>query len=204
MTRDSWPPFENPDGTGISRDIIVKALAYSNSEAEFIAVPYARALRMTEKGLVDCVFNVTKQGSTTDKFIFGKEPLLQVKASYFYSLNNKMSYKAPADNTVAGVIIGYEYGNEYESHRHRFKEVKVSHQQQIIKMLIRDKIEVAIMFDKVAEFTLKEMHRDLDVIYKGHINHISDIYIGFSKEIENVDKKIQLLDMGLSKLKSYI
>ena len=175
-------------------------MAYSNSEAEFIAVPYARALRMTEKGLVDGVFNVTKQGSTTDEFIFGKEPLLQVKASYSYSLNNKMSYKASADNNVVGVIIGYEY----ESHRHRFKEVKVSHQQKIIKMLIGDKIEVAIMFDKVAEFTLKEMHRDLDVIYKGHINHISDIYIGFSKEVENVDKKIQLLDMGLSKLKSYI
>ena len=80
---NSWPPFSNETGEGISKDIIQRAFYHVGVEVEFIVVPYARALRMAQLGKVDGAFNVTKQKSTTDKFAFGKVPILQVKASFF-------------------------------------------------------------------------------------------------------------------------
>lgn len=201
---DSWPPFANADGTGLSRTIIEKAMEGSNLRLEFIVVPYARALKMAEDGVVDGAFNVTQQGSTLQKFKFGKYPLLQAKASFFYSSNNLQNYKdinAVPSGTSIGLIIGYEYGDEYEQQRRRFNEVRVSHQSQIIEMLHSGRIEMAIMFDKVADDTLKQMNHTARYIRKGHLNHVSDIYVGFSKRVENIQTKIDALDKGLRRLK---
>lgn len=202
---DSWPPFAKPDGTGLSRDIIVAALALVNTKAEFLIVPYARALKMAEQGLVDGAFNVTRQQSTTDLFEFGQEPLFQAPASFYYKAGSPLDFKSIADvpkNTVIALIIGYEYGNEYEQHRYRFNEVRVSQQRQIINLLNEGRVDVAIMFDQVAQYTLAEMGLPPDTLTKGQVNHVSDIFVAFSKQAPDIEEKISLLDEGLRALRA--
>lgn len=197
---DSWPPYAKKDGTGISRTIIEQALAPSGIKLEFFVVPYARALKLTADGVVDGAFNVTRQPSTTNTFVFGQEPLLQAAASYFYPPTEKFDYISPKDipnGTAIALIIGYEYGDEYEAHRHRFDEVRVSSQKQIIRLLIERKVDMAIMFDDVADYTLGEMRLDAYKIRKGRQNHVSNIYVAFSKKRPDIDKKIALLDRAL-------
>lgn len=43
---NSWSPFSDTNGNGISKDIIQAAYNSVDTEVEFIAVPYARALKM--------------------------------------------------------------------------------------------------------------------------------------------------------------
>lgn len=196
---DSWPPFAKQDGSGISKAIIEKAYAYSGTKVEFVTVPYARALLMAEQGKVHGAFNVTKQASTEDLYAFGELPLLKVSASFYYPPNSKHNYKSLAEipnDTAIATIIGYEYGNEYEKHKKRFSESRVSSQTQIIKMLMIGRLDMAIMFDEVAAYTLGEMGLSKDAIVKGEINHTSDIYIAFNKELKN-SEIIKKLDLGL-------
>ena len=44
---DSWPPYSDENGNGISKNIVQKALDNAGYSVEFITVPYARALLMT-------------------------------------------------------------------------------------------------------------------------------------------------------------
>ena len=196
---DSWPPFAKQDGSGISKAIIEKAYAYSGTKVEFVTVPYARALLMAEQGKVHGAFNVTKQASTESIYAFGERPLLKVSASFYYPPNSKLNYKKLSDipdDTSVATIIGYEYGDEYEKHKNRLSESRVSSQIQIIKMLMIGRIDMAIMFDEVVAYTLDEMGLDRDAIVRGEINHTSDIYIAFNKELKNTDV-INKLDLGL-------
>nr|WP_277816418.1 transporter substrate-binding domain-containing protein [Neptunicella marina] len=201
---DSWPPYAKKDGTGLSVSIVKQALALSGSNVDFVVVPYARALRMAEIGEVDGAFNVTKQDSTTSKFIFGQQPLLKARASYFYAADSHMDYLNPgqiASGSVIGLIIGYEYGDAYEDNRARFDEVRVSNQRQIIRLLLDHKVDLAIMFDEVAAFTIREMGLADNAVRKGQLNHVSDIFVAFSKQAKDVQQKIDLLDKGLLQLK---
>ncbi|MGL5358725.1 MAG: amino acid ABC transporter substrate-binding protein, partial [Shewanella sp.] len=80
---DSWPPFANHLGQGISHRLIKAAFRQSNIEVSSLVVPYARALMMAEKGRVDGVFNVTREASTEGRFVFGRIPLFKATASFY-------------------------------------------------------------------------------------------------------------------------
>ncbi len=201
---DSWPPFAKADGTGLSRSIIEQALAYSGSTATFITVPYARALKMAENGQVDGAYNVTRQQNTLKRFVFGSEPLFQARASFYYPKDSTFNYasvdKFPGGLNIA-LITGYEYGDTFEAHRKRFKEVRLANQRQIINMLLENKVHMAIMFDEVAAYTLAAMQLPEDAIRKGELNHVSDIYVAFSPEANNLQSKLAVFDEGLRQVK---
>jgi polar amino acid transport system substrate-binding protein len=54
---NSWPPYSDKNGSGISKEIIQAAYNSVNVTVEFIVVPYARALKMAKLGQVDGAFN---------------------------------------------------------------------------------------------------------------------------------------------------
>ena len=196
---NSWPPYSNEVGEGISKDIIQRAFDSVGVEVEFIVVPYARALLLAQLGKVDGAFNVTKQKSTLDKFAFGEVPILQVKASFYYHKESGLNFKTvdeiPAGTSIA-LILDYEYGELYEKDRDRFNEVRVSNQKQIIKLLQLKRVDMAIMFDDVAEYYLSELTLNKNEIKKGHINHTSDIFVAFNK-YKDLSEVILLLDQGI-------
>lgn len=199
---NSWPPYSDSDGNGISKDIITKAFNAVDLEVEFVVLPYARALKMTKDGVLDGAFNVTMQSSTINAFNFHSEPFLKASASFYYPAGSLLNYQRLADipvDTIIGVIIGYEYGDEYEQHKSRFNEVKLAKQNQIIEMLQSKRIDMAIMFDEVAKYSLQKLHLPISAIKQGAINHTSDIYIAFSKS-RATNHIIKAFDQGLEKL----
>ena len=196
---DSWPPFSRSDGEGISQQIIKAACASVGIQVEFVVVPYARALHMVKTREVDGAFNVTKQQSTLAEFSFGEEPLLRAPASFYYPSRSSLDFKSISevpDHTVIALILGYEYGEVYESNRQRFREIRVSNQTQVINLLLRNRVDMAIMFDDVAAYYLTQMQLATDGIKKGHLNHISDIYVAFNRSAELLPL-IEKLDNGL-------
>jgi len=49
-------------------------------------------------------------------------------------------------------------------------------------MLLANRLEMAVMFDQVAAYTLKGMGLDADVLRQGFVNHRSAIYVVFSRK----------------------
>lgn len=199
---DSWPPYADSTGEGIATEIVRQALATMGIELFIKVSPYARVLDEIEKGFVVGGYNVTRQASTQENFLFGEQALFTANASFYFPASNAQvnQYRSIADipsGYTVGVIIDYEYGNAFEQHKNRFKEVYVSNQTQLINMLKLGRIDSAIMFDEVATHTLKSMNLAGNTIQKGPLNHTSDIYVAFSNSHADAPYFAEKLDAGI-------
>lgn len=203
---DSWPPFANQLGQGISHRLIEAAFKKSQIEVNSLVVPYSRALMMAEKGAVDGVFNVTREASTEQRFVFGEMPLFVAKASFYQrkqrSLLAENKWKIPK-GSIIGVIKSYEYGDEFPElvKQRQLNIVTVATQQQLINLLLIGRIDAAVMFDLVAQENLQKMGVNDEVI-PAFDNHTSNIYLAFSKENPKAILLAKALDQGLSALKA--
>lgn len=200
---DNWPPFSDERGQGLSKQLVQAALAASGYQIETIAMPYARALHETAQGDVDGCWNVTRQQSTLDQYLLHQTPLFQARASFYYH-DNVQSYRSVADipdDTVVGVILGYEYGDLYEQHKQRFKLVEVSTHGQLIQLLDAGKLDVAIFFDDVLAYYLRKPEFQQVKLLRGHTNHVSDIFVAFTKNKTRSVELATALDRGLAELK---
>ncbi|HEY0891540.1 MAG TPA: transporter substrate-binding domain-containing protein [Cellvibrio sp.] len=201
---DSWPPYSNAQGQGISTNLIKAALAKTGLTPTFQVLPYARVLHDLQSGKIDGGYNVTLQSTTKDKYIFGQIPLLTVQSYWFFipGTHPKIkSIKDIPDKFRVGVIRDYEYGDIYENHRHRFTEVQVSQQSQIIRMLKQGRIDAAVMFDREAEYALNEMKLDAAIFDKRFLNHHGDVYVAFSHKSPRARWLAEQLDKGLLMIK---
>lgn len=201
---DGWPPYADHNGEGLSTEIVRAAFAAVGQQVIISVKPYARVLRDVEAGHIDGGYNVTRQASTERRFIFGHYPILTANASFYYAADRPQSYQTardiPSKARVAS-IIDYEYGDIYESQRERFREVSVARQNQIIRMLLAHRVDVAVMFDRVAEYTLADMNLPADILSRGATTNASDVYVAFSLKNPESKKYAALLDEGLLKIR---
>lgn len=201
---NSWPPYSDAQGQGISTALIKAAFAKTGLTPTFKVLPYARVLHDLESGKIDGGYNVTLQVTTKDKYIFGQVPLINVEAFWFFIPGMHPTIKSIADipdKFRVGVIRDYEYGDIYENHRHRFTEVQVSQQSQIIRMLKQGRIDAAIMFEREAEFALKGMQLEASIFDKRFLNHHGDVYVAFSHKSPRARWFAEQLDKGLLMIK---
>lgn len=68
-------------------------------------------------------------------------------------------------------------------------------------MLRLGRIDSAILFDAVAKHTLKAMSLTESSIRKGPLNHVSDIYVAFSRSHKQAQYFADKLDQGLLLIK---
>jgi polar amino acid transport system substrate-binding protein len=198
---DSWPPFADEVGRGISHNLIKQAFKQVDVDVSTIVVPYSRGLIMTERGTVDGVFNVPRQQSTVNRFVFGEQPLFTVTTSFFFAkehpttANNK--WQLPMRSTI-GIVDGYEYGDEFTAlvEQRKLQVIRVNGQRQLINLLLVGRIDTVIMYDLVADIYIKQLGVNDDIEAK-FSNHKSEIFIAFSKHNPQAKYFSQLLDKGL-------
>jgi polar amino acid transport system substrate-binding protein len=200
---NSWPPYSDEHGQGISIEIIKAAFAKSGVVPSFQVLPYARVLHDLDSGKIDGGFNISRQATTVERYIFGEVPLLNVEAYWFFlpgTHKGIKSFKDIPDKFRVGVIRDYEYGDEYENHRHRFNETKVSQQSQIIRMLKQGRIDAGLMFADEANFAMQKMQLKSNLFDKRFLNHKGEVYVAFSHKSPRARWMAQQLDKGLLSL----
>ena len=196
---DNWPPFSDERGRGLSTAIVSAAYKLAGYQIKTIAVPYARALYYTEHNTTNGCWNVTRQRSTKQKFLFHEIPLFKAASSFYYFKTAK-SYQSVADipdKAIVGVILGYEYGDLFEEHKARFQLVEVSNHEQLLALLNDDKLDLAIFFDDVLNYYLERLKRkDLQIV-RGNLNYISEIFVAFNRDDLENKARAAALDHGL-------
>lgn len=199
---DNWPPFSDEKGKGLSSSLVSAAFARSGYSIETVVVPYARALHYTTQGKTDACWNVTRQANTERDYLLHQQPLFQAPSSFYFRqiAKNYRSVAEIPDGAVVGVIRGYEYGDLYEQHKTRFQLVEVSTHPQLIALLQHDKIELAIFFDDVLDYFLAQPAFRHINLQKGQLNHVSDIYVAFSRATPRSAVLAKALDDGLIEL----
>jgi polar amino acid transport system substrate-binding protein len=201
---NSWPPYSDEHGQGISIELIKAAFAKTGIAPHFQVLPYARVLHDLDSGKIDGGFNISRQSTTEERFLFGDVPLIHVEAYWFFlpgTHNNIQSIKDIPDHFRVGVIRDYEYGDEYENQRHRFNEIKVSQQSQIIRMLKQGRIDAAIMFKDEANSAMQKMRLKSETFDRRFLNHHGAVYLAFSHKSPRARWLAQQFDKGLLMMK---
>ena len=196
---DNWPPFSDEKGKGLSAAIVSAAYALTGYRIRTTPVPYARALYYTERNKTNACWNVTRQQSTEAKYLFHQIPLFKASSSFYYTKEAK-PYKSLLeipDKAVVGVILGYEYGDLFETEKRRFQLIEVSSHEQLLALLHDDKLDVAIFFDDVLQYYLKRLKRTDLKIVRGELNYVSEIFVAFNKEDPLNQQRAAALDQGL-------
>lgn len=196
---NNWPPFSDENGKGLSIQLVRAAFALSGYRIETVAVPYARAMYDTAQGKVEACWNVTRQSNTERDYLLHQQPLFQAPSSFYFQgvAKNYRSVAEIPDGTVVGVILGYEYGDLYEQHKKRFQLVEVSTHPQLIALLQQNKVDIAIFFDDVLDFYLAQRDFSEVQLQKGQLNHLSDIFVAFSRATPRSEELAKALDAGL-------
>lgn len=199
---DNWPPFSDERGRGLSYTLVQAALRQTGYQLKTVVVPYARALYYTEHNMVDGCWNVTRQQSTNSRFLLHQVPLFRARSSFYYYKQAKAftSLATIPNRAVVGVILGYEYGDEFEKHKQRFNLVEVSTHEQLVKLLRAEKLDVALFFDDVLSFYLKQWQLSDPLMIRGEENFVSELFIAFDKNNEQSQQKADALDQGLLQL----
>ena len=196
---DNWPPFSDEQGRGLSTAIVSAAFKLSGYQIKTIAVPYARALYYTEHNTTNACWNVTKQRSTEQKFLFHQTPLFKAGSSFYFYKTAK-PYRSVEDipnGAIVGVILGYEYGDLFEEHKKRFQLIEVSNHEQLLALLNDEKLDLAIFFDDVLNYYLERLKRkDLEIV-RGHLNYVSEIFVAFNRDDPKNKARAAALDHGL-------
>ena len=199
---DSWAPYSTSDGTGYSNTIITEAYALEDVSVVFRVDAYSRLLRDVEKGSLLALFNVTKEPSTENVYLFGEEKLFQARTYYYQSVLNPLRAKnlyGLQNGEKVGLIIGYEYGPTILENKN-VTIYRVRSQDQLVRMIMRKRIDTAIMFESIANEVLPTI-KGSHIVEKAFEGEHSNIYVAFSKQREESAKYAALLDRGLRKLK---
>ncbi len=196
---NSWPPYANENGVGISSDIVVRAFEEVGVKVKLHVYPYSRIMEMTKRGELDGCYNVVRDKSTNSNFIFGSEPILETTASYYHLKNSPYKEKLVKGDRVA-LMRGYQYGDEFDQNKSSYKETRVNTQEQILKLILRDRVDVGILADGSADFHLKRLKLK-DSITRGAVHFNLKVFLAFSKTKERSKKLASLLDKGIKSLK---
>ncbi|WP_299795644.1 ABC transporter substrate-binding protein [uncultured Shewanella sp.] len=197
---NSWPPYADEMGEGLSTSIVKHAFSAVGITPKIQVLPYARVLYDIKNGNIAGGFNVSKQAATEAIYLFGSSPLFIAKSSFFFRPGEGAQFTGIddlPDDFKIGQIFGYEYGQTFEHEQHRFRGMKVSSQTQLINILLAGRVDAVIMYDEVAKYTLDKMKLDTTSLYKGFPNQESRIHLAFSLKHPDSETLAEALDKGI-------
>lgn len=196
---NSWPPYANEEGEGISTDIVVEAFREVGVKVNLHIYPYSRIMEMAKRGELDGCYNVARDQSTNAQFIFGDEPILETSVSYYY-LKGKPFKKELLPKDKIALMRGYQYGDKFEENKKNYTQFRVNTQEQILKLIQRGRVDVGILAEGSADFQLKRLGLE-DKVVKGGEHMTLEVYLAFTKKKSTSSNFSKLLDKGIRKLK---
>lgn len=200
---DAWEPYAKADGTGLSVDIVRAALGSVGVEVTFEAIPYARLLQEVQAGKFVGGFNVAREPSREDAFLWGREMLFLAHAHYYHCRSRLLEASSAEElrgGERVGVILGYEYGEKFHENQDIAKVWGKRH-DQILRMLEVGRVDTVILFEKTANLFLKMMNLQEEV-FAAFPSEPSKIYVAFSKQHPDALYYMEKLDEGLARIKA--
>ncbi|MDZ7695647.1 MAG: transporter substrate-binding domain-containing protein [Deltaproteobacteria bacterium] len=200
---NDWVPYANQDGTGMSNDIVRSAFKAVGIDVKFRVAPYNRLLKDVREGTLLGAFNVPREPSNEDEFIFGKTPLFIARSAYYENRERPLSATRKEDlknGEKVGVVFEYGYG-EFFTGNDAVEKVAVKSDLLNLRKLARGRIDATILYEKTARKLIKENNLS-DKIQKAFESETADIFVAFSKTFPNAQDYADKLDEGLARIKA--
>jgi len=170
-------------------------------------LPFVRVIQQAREGKLAGIPGVY-HGDVPD-FIFPGVPQ-GIGVNTFY-VKKGTSWKFKGKNSlrqlsVLGVIRDYYYGDEV----HNFMETSPSHveilhgidpQQRSLMLLKQGRIMAWVEDNQVAQYNIKRMYLEDEIVPAGDLGEELPVYIAFSPGVEKAQEYVRLLEDGVEELR---
>jgi polar amino acid transport system substrate-binding protein len=199
---NDWIPYANGDGTGMSNEIVRAAYQAVGIDVVFQVGPYNRLLMNVQEGALLGAFNVPKERSNENLYLFGKTPLFTALSAYYHNRDQPLKAtckEALVNGEKIGVVFDYGYGNFF-ANNDRITKIAVRADILNLRKLAMGRIDATILYDKTAKKLIEENALS-DKIEKAFDSETADIYVAFSKTFPKAQTYADKLDQGLAVIK---
>ncbi|WP_044871119.1 transporter substrate-binding domain-containing protein [Pseudomonas sp. LFM046] len=156
MAADVWPPFTDArlPGNGLASELVSAALKRAGHRAEYVEVPWARALRGLQMGDYDLIVNAWYSDERAGYGLFSK-PYLTNRILFLKRKGSAVDFQSPDDlkRYSIAVVRGYSYQPSFDNDT-RLHKVPVMGFQMGARMLAAGRVELTLEDELVARFYL--------------------------------------------------
>jgi len=212
LVADSWCPYNCEDSSpnpGFMVEIAAYAFARAGYQIEYINVPWIRALHGAKSGVYDAIVGVDKQESLG--LVLPEFPLAEARYTFYVRESSNWQYQGieSLSQVTLGVLRGYAYGDlrrDYITPNAGNSRLIQSISNdgglaQNIKKVLSGRIDVLVEDQSVIQSYVHQ-HPQATGLRKAGVAHTEALYIGFSKRNPLAQEFAQIMDDGLSDLKS--
>lgn len=182
---EDYPPYEYTENgrvKGVNVALMREAFRRMDVDPVFIPMPWKRAVYEVRNGGILALASGFK---TPDREVFAyfpSEPLAEEEVVVVAPTVSGVSISSLADlsGLTVGVVREYAYGEEFDSLR-GLNKVEAASNPQLLKMLMSQRMDVAVMNRRVALALANDMN------IKGHISFVYSVnreplYLFFSRK----------------------
>ncbi|MCM8831492.1 MAG: transporter substrate-binding domain-containing protein [Candidatus Omnitrophica bacterium] len=203
LAEDSWYPYSGLiDGRleGIAVDIVRAAFLAEGITVEFIPFNYDRAMKLVKDGNEIACFDTPRTKEIEELYLWHNPALFTAK-SYFYAKATS-TYTINSINDIGdkrlGLTEGYGYGNTIDTN-YELNKIYSKSDEILVKKLIADRLDLIILYDKVADYLIKKLNVK-DKIKPVGISETNELYLAFSKNHPDGKKYCEIFSRGLQKI----
>ncbi|MEM7816494.1 MAG: transporter substrate-binding domain-containing protein [Candidatus Aenigmatarchaeota archaeon] len=203
LAEDSWYPYSGLiDGKldGIAPDIVKAAFLAEGIIVEFVPFDYDRAMKLVLDGKEIGCFDTPRTNEIEELYLWHQPPLFIAK-SYFYAKSNSSYVINSIDDIVdkrLGLTQGYGYGNSIDTN-YELNKIYSKTDEILIKKLIADRLDLIILYDKVADYLIKKLNVKGQIKPVG-VSETTELYLAFSKKHPDGKKYCEIFSRGLKKI----
>ncbi|MFZ6676193.1 substrate-binding periplasmic protein [Undibacterium sp. Xuan67W] len=207
MGEDDWYPYsaqKNGQLRGFAVDVIEAAYASVNLQVNFVAAPYARCLMLVKSGQQLGCFDSLKDVKLTQDFLFHKEPIFKAMIGIYAKSDQPESRlnAASLSGHKVGLTHGYTYGDEVEKNPQIVREIAPSDLSNFRKLL-RGRSDYSLVYTRIADYLIATYPTEFKDKFKLLGIAVEDkLYVSFSKKQPDAERYANLLDKGLSIIRS--
>ena len=170
IATEEYPPYtsEKLPHFGIDAHIVTEVFRSVGIETIFQFMPGARAINAAKVGSVDASLPWAHRAEREISFFY-PDPVIAVDDEFFFHNaelrfswdSGKPDYKALAGKSVAA-IIGYDYGTDFQAAEKSglINVVRVRNLESAFRMLDRDRVNLVISKERVAQYELSNLFPD--------------------------------------------
>jgi len=200
---DAWYPYSGQvDGRaqGFTVDLVRAAFAAVNVDVKYLALPYARCMKLVKDGALLGCFNTSRTQMLESDYLWHRKPMFSSRILIYARADSPQQGLGVADLEGKRVLVthGYEYGDAFDTNRKVIRDESRDDLSALRKLAVR-RADYALVFEKVFADLVKQNRADFQgkFIAVGVIDTMQ-LYTVFSKTFPDSARYRDLFDRGLA------
>lgn len=194
------PTEESKLFTGLAWEVVLASFQQQNYHVELYIVPWARAMKMLEQGLVDAIFPAVKTPEREERYRFSQQVVYPANGLLLYSKRGKLpdDYLPSLQELRIGVVRSFSYGKRWAQivQQHQLNVSEMRSLPHAFKMLENDRIDVLPGYELSHDYFLQQKNK-VELFDKSRPFDHAYSYLMFRKEKA---KALLDFDQGRAKL----